>query len=448
MYDFMIALVSVTVVLGIMILVHEFGHFAAAKLLGVRVEVFSIGFGKRLVGFHRGETDYRISILPFLGGYVKMSGENPMDTRTGDQREFMSHPRWHRFLIAAAGPFMNILLAVALLTVVYMVHYERPHYLGEPANVGFVAANTPAEKAGIQVGDRIERIDGIQNPTWEQVIAREWLSPNQPLSITIQRAGQTFSRTVTPLPQGRDQIGSAGWLPQDPVQVAQLEPNMPAIKAGIRPGDEVVAIDGEPIRSIEALHAFFERNKDKPIDLTIARDGKELHIKTAAVMAKDENGKDFYRLGFSASRHQRVETLPFAAAFRESLSTNRENSKLILLLVEKMIQRKVSMKQLYGPIGIAQASGAAARQPGWTPLMQLMAIISLNLGIFNLFPIPIMDGGVILLLAIESIMRRDISMRIKERIYQAAFVFLIMFAVVVIYNDLSRAIPGLTSKLP
>ncbi len=448
MYDFLIAVVSVTVVLGIMILVHEFGHFAAAKLLGVRVEVFSIGFGKRLVGFRRSETDYRISILPFLGGYVKMSGENPMDTRTGDQREFMSHPRWHRFLIAAAGPFMNIVLAVALLTTVYMVNYEHPQYLSEPATIGYVVDGSPADKAGVQPGDRIVRIDGVQNPTWEQVIPHEALSPNQPLAVSIERGGETFTKTITPIPAGQEQIGTAGWLPQDPVQVAQLEANMPAEKAGMQKGDELVAIDGEPIRSIQALHAFFERNKSKPVDITIARHGEQLHLHTAAVIAKDETGKDFYRLGFMATSKQVVEKLPLPAALHESLTTNRQNSKLILLLVEKMVQRKVSMKQLYGPIGIAQASGEAARQPGWTPLMQLMAAISLNLGIFNLFPIPIMDGGVILLLAIESIMRRDISMRIKDRIYQAAFVFLIMFAVMVIYNDLSRALPGLTSKLP
>src|SRR6267154_6253562 len=161
-------IVAVAVVLGFMILIHEFGHYAAAKLFKVRVEVFSIGFGKRLFGFRRGETDYRIAAIP-LGGYVKMSGENPMDERTGDPGEFLSHPRWQRFVIALAGPFMNIMLAVALLTGVYMVHYEYPAVLDEPAVVGWVNPNTPAEKAGIQIGDRIVRVDDIQNPNWEQL---------------------------------------------------------------------------------------------------------------------------------------------------------------------------------------------------------------------------------------------------------------------------------------
>src|SRR6202789_4387971 len=138
---------DMAIVLGFLILIHEFGHYAAAKLLGVRVEVFSIGFGKRLLGFTRGETDYRISAIP-LGGYVKMSGENPMDNRSDDPGEFLNHPRWQRFIVAIAGPAMNIMLAIALLTGVYMVHYEYPSVIDEPTVVGWVNPDTPAEKIG------------------------------------------------------------------------------------------------------------------------------------------------------------------------------------------------------------------------------------------------------------------------------------------------------------
>src|SRR5260370_24101446 len=174
------------IVIGFMILIDECGHYAAAKYFGVRVEVFSIGFGKRLLGFTRGETDYRISAIP-LGGYVKMSGENPMDDRTGDPGEFLSHPRWQRFLIALAGPAMNIMLAVALLTGVYMLHYEYPADLDQPAVVGWVNPNTPAEKAGVQRGDKIGRVEDIANPTWEQLEAKAMLNQNHPLKIGMQR---------------------------------------------------------------------------------------------------------------------------------------------------------------------------------------------------------------------------------------------------------------------
>src|ERR1700758_5278849 len=191
------AFLYVVPVLGFMILIHEFGHYAVAKLLGVRVEVFSIGFGKRLFGFRRGETDYRIAAIP-LGGYVKMSGENPMDEPTGDPREFLSHPRWHRFLIAIAGPSMNILLAIGLLTVVYMVHYEYPVFLDKPAVIAWVKHDSAAAKAGLQPGDRIARIDDVNNPTWEQVYLKVMLSPNQPLDVAIQRGGQTMEREIIP----------------------------------------------------------------------------------------------------------------------------------------------------------------------------------------------------------------------------------------------------------
>ncbi len=179
MSDFLTSVVAVIGVLGFMILIHEFGHYAVAKLLGVRVEQFAIGFGKRLVGFRKGETDYRINAIP-LGGYVKMSGENPMDQRTDDPREFMNHSRWHRFLIAIAGPAMNILLAIFLLTVVYMVHYEYPVYLDKPAVLDGVKPGSAAAQAGLQAGDRIIKVDNIENPTWEQLEPRVWLSPNQP----------------------------------------------------------------------------------------------------------------------------------------------------------------------------------------------------------------------------------------------------------------------------
>ena len=195
MPDFLISLIAVVVILGFMILIHEFGHYAVAKWLGVRVEVFSIGFGKRLLGFRKGDTDYRISAIP-LGGYVKMSGENPMDERTGDPAEFLSHSRWHRFLIAIAGPTMNIMLAIFLLTSVYMVHYEYPVFMDKPAVIDGVRANSAAAQADLKPGDRIIKIDGITNPTWEQVQPRVMISPNQPLAVTIQRGNTVLEKTI------------------------------------------------------------------------------------------------------------------------------------------------------------------------------------------------------------------------------------------------------------
>jgi regulator of sigma E protease len=253
-------IVAVAVVLGFMILIHEFGHYAAAKLFKVRVEVFSIGFGKRLFGFRRGETDYRIDAIP-LGGYVKMSGENPMDERTGDPGEFLSHPRWQRFVIALAGPTMNILLAIALLTGVYMVHYERAVYANKPAVVGWVLPDSPAAKAGIKEGDRIILIDGIEDPTWEQVEPLIALSPNQPLPVTILRAGKTFETTVTPEAMGIEQYGTLGCVPDQPNVITELESGMPAEKAGLKVGDVITAVNGQRVKAIPQMSrcCTFER---------------------------------------------------------------------------------------------------------------------------------------------------------------------------------------------
>jgi regulator of sigma E protease len=448
MSGFFISVLAMAVVLGFMILIHEFGHYAVAKLLGVRVEVFSIGFGKRLLGFRRGDTDYRIAAIP-LGGYVKMSGENPMDDRTGDPGEFLSHPRWHRFLIAIAGPFMNIMLAIGLLTFVYMVHYEYPAVLDEPAVIGWVLPDTPAAKAGIKIGDRIARLDGIENPTWKQVDPKEALSPNQPLEVTLERDGKTLDKTIVPEAYGVNQMGYAGWVPKEPsVTVTDLEKGMPAEKAGIKVGDEILSVDGQPIPAIEAMIETLKRTQDKPVEITVLRDGQQKTFTMRPVLADVPSLQEKrYRVGLG-SLQMKVSALPLAAAFHKSIGQNKEGSLLILELVQKMIQRKISIRTIEGPIGIGRAAGEAATEKGWTPLMALTAAISLNLGIFNLLPIPILDGGVILLLFVESLMRRDISLQIKERIYQAAFVFLVLFAVMVIYNDLAKTLPGMMQRLP
>lgn len=445
MESFLIAVASMAVVLGIMILVHEFGHYAAAKWFGVRVDVFSIGFGKRLTGFRRGGTDYRISALP-LGGYVKMAGESPMESRTGAPDEFMSHPRWQRFVIAAAGPGMNIILAVVLLTGVFMVHYEHPVYLDQPPVVGWVMENSPAAKAGVEPGDRIVRIDGQQNPTWEDVLLKVAVTAKGPVDFALQRGNQILEKQIQPERDGSDQYDTVGWLPEEPITVTHLEPDMPAAKAGLKLGDEVVAVNGTPMRSLMSVIHYLRQNGDKPVDVSLLRNGQKLEIKVTPAQTED-NGQKNYRLGFQ-SRPMQIDRLPFAQAVNRSLAENKRYSLLIVDLLRKLVQHKASIKQMEGPIGIARLSGEAAREPGWTPLLALMAMISLNLGILNLLPIPILDGGIILLLIIEGVLRRDISIRIKERIYQTAFVFLILFAAVVIYNDLMKALPGLAQRLP
>jgi regulator of sigma E protease len=230
--------------------------------------------------------------------------------------------------------------------------------------------------------------------------------------------------------------------------ITELESGMPAEKAGVKVGDEIVALDGQPVPVLEAMVDMLRKTKDRPVVLTVLRNGQKMDFKIQPELAEvGRNGEKRYRIGVM-SLPMKVTTLPPVAAFQKSLEQNKKASFLILELVRKMVQGKISPRSVEGPIRIGQAAGQAASEKGWMPLLELTAAISLNLGIFNLLPIPILDGGVIVMLLIESLMRRDISLRIKERIYQAAFVFLVIFAVMVLYNDLLKTLPGLAQRLP
>jgi regulator of sigma E protease len=295
----------------------------------------------------------------------------------------------------------------------------------------------------LQIGDRITRVEEIQNPTWEQIGLKEAMSPGQPLVMAVERNGKTLEKTVVPEAMGVDRIGYAGWAPkEDTVTIVDLQENMPAEKAGLKEGDKILALDGRPVAALAEMIESLAITKDKPITLTVLRKGEQKSFTLQPVLLEKR-----YRIGIGTEQ-MKVKTLSFREAFNKSLQENRQNALLILELVRKMAQGKISPRSIEGPIRIGQAAGEAARRKGWTPLMGLTAAISLNLGIFNLLPIPILDGGVILFLLIEGLMRRDISMNIKERVYQFAFVFLVLFAVMVIYNDLMKTIPGLADRLP
>lgn len=437
-------IVSIIPVLGIMIVVHELGHFLAAKFFGVRVDAFSIGFGKPLIAIKRGETEYRLSPIP-LGGYVKMAGETPLDERTGDSGEFMSHPRWQRLIIAFAGPFMNIVLAIGLLTVVYMGHYEHPYFTDQPAVVGDIIEGSAAESAGIRPDDRIVQVGSYVDPSWQEVRNQEFLSANQPLNLMVQRGNERLPITIVPKATGEDKAGYAGWIPEQPFTVTQIAPDSPAAHAGIKVDDTVVAVNGAPLRSTYGLLTTLQKLGGKPVVLSVLRDGKQIKIHVTPVLMPDSDAKDAksqYRIGI-LSNPTHVDQLPLGQAFRRSVEQNQSYSLLIFELVHKMVERKVSVSQMESPIRISLVTGEAVRRRDWTVLMEIIAAISLNLGIFNLFPIPILDGGLILLLGIEGLMRRDISQPIKERIYQAAFVCLILFAGLVIFNDVMKEFAGL-----
>ena len=441
---FLTSTVSMLVVLGIMVLVHEFGHFAVAKLCGVRVEVFSVGFGKRLFGFRRGDTDYRLSLLP-LGGYVKMSGEAPGEPSTGDPAEFNAHPRWQRILIGLAGPVCNFLLALLLMTGFYMMHNEVEAFRSQAANIDFVSDHTAAAAAGLKSGDVITRFDNVNSPTWEQVSIRSAMNVGQTIPVDVRRDGQIVTTQLTvPNPRGSDDfdfdtIGFVPRMQEEPIRVRQIEAGMPAAKAGLQSGDQILAVDGLALHSVDAMLAFLQQDNGRPIQLTALRDGKTFQIPLQPIMADAGNGHKLYRIGFAPNLPPfKIQQLPLPEALKQSVHFNLRYSGLILEVLHRMVTRRFAVQDLSGPIGIAKQTGLAVEQPGWQPIIGLMSIISLNLGIFNLLPIPILDGGMIALLLIEGVMRRDLNQEFRERLYQAAFVVLLIFAAFVMFNDISK----------
>jgi len=427
----------VIVVLGVMIFVHELGHFMAAKWFGVRVLTFSFGLGKRLFGVKVGDTDYRVSALPF-GGYVKMAGEEPSEDHQPLPTEFQGRPRWQRFVVVIMGPAMNLFLAVAVLTGVFKFHFQRPLYEERQARVGALEPDSPAEKAGLQPGDLITRIDGATNPNWEDLSSKVMMSASQPLALEVIRGGQRVDLTITPKPDGREQMGYVGIAPYEPAMIAKVAPGLPAAQAGLLPGDEIVGYNGTRCYSYPWIFEALQLGKGNEVDLMIARQGKEFHVRLKPVYTAGAAGK-LWRIGVEFPNDLVVRHLPLERAFAASVDLAVRNSLLTFDVLRKILTRRMSAKSLSGPIGIAQVSGEAYRH-GLVDLLMIMSVISLQLGIFNLLPIPILDGGAILLLLIESVMRRDLSLAFKERFVQVGMAFLLFLAVFVVYNDIMKTL--------
>ncbi len=429
------------VLIGVMINIHELGHFWAARYFNVKVEAFSFGFGTRLFGFRRGETDYRFSLIPF-GGYVKMAGEQASDDNLDDPRSFMAKPRWQRLIIAFAGPFMNIVLAVGLLTGLYMVKFQKIADSDKEAVIGHVMPDSPAAKAGIQDGDRIVALDGQPNPTWEDVNLKEVVSAYRPMSLTIDRNGRRFDTTVTPILSERLGVGFAGWDERGQIQLGLVEPGFPAEKAGLKKGDLLVSVNGQPMHSQIKFQEITKNSNGKPIDIEFERDGQLKHITVQPVYTKAD-GSSRWMVGVVPQQKLNLVTtrLSLPDALNESLRQNAKGASLIVQFLKGVVQRRMSAKNITGPIGIAQISREAAHE-GPSAFLILMSMVSLNLAIFNLLPIPILDGGVIMLLLVEMIMQRDLSLNVKEAVFKVGFVCIMVIVAFVLYNDISKILPA------
>jgi regulator of sigma E protease len=440
------------VLIGVMILVHELGHYWAARLFDVKVETFSFGFGPRLFGFRRGETDFRFSAILF-GGYVKMAGdyvnsggEQSVEQSAADPRSLYAKPRWQRMVIAFAGPGINIILAVVLLTGLFMVHYPKMPTPADPI-VGFVAPDGAAAKAGVMEGDQVVQIDDKTDPNWEDIVYKEIGSANKSFDVWVMRKGQRLHFAVTPRYNEQVGAGYASWAQETDVEVAAVVDGMVAQKAGVRPGDLLISANGQQLRSTSKLHELIADGKGNPIDIVFARRSKTQKDKieqtfrsTVTPVCHDGEGQDRCMIGVQLQPRLDIISLPLPKAFLESWRQNTQRSALIFKFLEGMVERRMSPKLVEGPIRIAQFAGEAARE-GPASFIDLMSGVSLNLAIFNLLPIPILDGGVILLLLVEMLLRRDLDLRVREAVVRAGLVFLMMVVVFVLYNDISKIMP-------
>jgi len=443
-------IVVAVVVLGFMIFFHEAGHFLAAKAFGIRVLTFSFGFGKRLLGVKRGDTDYRLSALP-LGGYVKMAGDDPSDIHGDDPGEFLSRPRWQRFVVIVMGPVMNIVLALVVLAGLYRFHFQKPAFEEQPAVVGEVEPDSPAAAAGIRPGDLIARLDGLQNPKWEDVEVKTLMSAGEALPVEIMRDGHPLYLGLTPKAEGPDRLGDAGWAACVPAVVGEVDRGLPAAKAGVMPGDVIVGMNDKRVAcwqdllpALKAANAGInphEGESGRPTDLAVQRNGSTVHLSLTAVYG-DIQGVEKWYVGILPRNLIVVRQLPWGKAIEASVGDNLRNCVVTFDTIGKILTRKMSARSLSSPIGIGQIAGEAYRA-GIPDLLLVVAFISLELGIFNLLPIPVLDGGQILLLAIESVIRRDLSLAVKERILQFGIAFLLLLVAFTVYNDIVKMVrPG------
>jgi regulator of sigma E protease len=440
----LVGILAFIFILGAAVVLHEFGHFIVAKLLGIRVETFSVGFGKRLWGRKWGTTDYRLSLIP-LGGYVKLGGD---DSNAGleeggseeipTKERFDLRPRWQKVAVGVAGPVMNVLTAIAVPLVLAMI-------VGVPVMpapvVKSVRQGSAAEAAGLRPGDRIVSFNGRENREWEKIRNDAMLSPEKPLPLVIERGGERLSLSITPtkeLIEG-EAVGNLGILPDYgdvPVIVAAVNENSPAAEGGLKPGDHIESVGGEAVTSSEQVARYIEEHKTGAIPFALRRDGQSVNVTPGE--RRLPNGK----LGFTPAELYPIERVGLGDALSYAVSHNVEMLRLTGMALGQVFSGERSVRNTFsGPIGIAEASKRAVEDGGFEGGLRMFGFLSLNLGIFNLLPIPVLDGGMIFIVLLEGMLAwvgLKLSMTMRERIQQVGFVFLLLLMGFVIINDVTK----------
>src|SRR3989440_4149103 len=438
-------MLGIVLVLGVMILVHEWGHFIVARLFGVRVDVFSIGFGPRLFGWKRGATDYGVSGLPF-GGYVRMAGQDlsEVDSNdvapTGATDELMSKPRWQRALISFAGPAVNLIFPILLLTGLFVaVGLPYSSFYDLPVKVVALPADKAGQTSGLQVGDKVVSINGVRNPTWEQ--AQKTLkqaAAGDKLELEVENVGKT--RTVeVPVTAGMTLDRILGYPPLPPI-LDEVAPGTPAERAGLKDGDRILAVDGQKIEYWGQFREHVSGSNGKAMKLDVERKGQAIHAEVTPQPGVTESGETTYQVGVAVVDPTSYRRVSFTDGVRDAFVMTGERTKETIGIVGMLFSGRVSVRQLQGAVGISRAAGEAVRK-GPLAVVSLMVLISVNPGLLQLLPIPILDGGNILLFTLEGIRRPAFSLAFKERFVQVGFVFLLVLFAYVMYNDVVRMLP-------
>jgi regulator of sigma E protease len=444
--SYLIYLLAFIFILGSAVVLHEFGHFIVAKLFKIRVETFSVGFGPRLFGKKWGHTDYRVSAIP-LGGYVKLGGDEsnaPLEGASAEdippEEMFNLRPRWQRISVALAGPIMNILTALA-------IPFAGAFIYGVPATpqpvVYYLEPRGAAEQAGLKPGDRIVSFNGADDPTWDVITGDALLSPGRPMPIVVNRNGSEVSLTITPTTrtENGDSAGTLDFVPDYgglPVIVGVVTPDSPAAAAGLKEDDRFISIDGQDVRSAAQVTEYVRAHDKQKITMTVQRDGQNVQL------VSDERRIEGNKLGFVVSERYPLHAATIGSASKYAWDQNIQILRLTGKALGQVFSGQRSVRNtLSGPIGIYQATQKSIEKLGWDGAFGMLGFLSLNLGIFNLLPIPVLDGGAIFLLLIEGLLALvglSISTAVRERIQQVGFVVVLLLMVFVISNDFLKVV--------
>ncbi|MBQ4492668.1 MAG: RIP metalloprotease RseP [Deltaproteobacteria bacterium] len=433
--------------LGILVFVHEFGHFCIAKLMNVKVLAFSLGFGPRLLAWRWGETEYRLCAIP-LGGYVQMLGENPdeeedenkedEELQPGDEkRSFAKKSPWQRIAIVLAGPAMNLLLPLFLLSLAYWIGVPAPAYLEQPPVVGHVSGDSEAQKAGFRAGDRIVALNGVSVDNWEKTSKIVVEELGKPLRFTVRRENTEFVLEAKSSTDILDGLQAFGLLPEQEARVGALAPNSAAASAGLQAGDLILKINDRPVTSWYDLRPLIQNLREKPGKYLVARGNERLEMTLWAKKVAQENGPALYQIGVAPSVETTIRRFALPMAMREGGRQTWELAKLTFIFVKKLIMGEVSAKNIGGPITVVQVAGTAARTDA-TGVLTILAFLSIQLGILNLLPIPVLDGGHILFSCCEIVLGRPVTPRFRELAQRGGLIFLLLLMCLAFYNDLVR----------